>query len=60
MKKNDEEKYIDLALLSPCKSVLYLQVQRSNLVAYIFKKANTPKIIMPNYNENCWFNTGKI
>lgn len=26
----------------------------------IWKKANTPQIIIPNYNENGWYNTGKI
>ena len=60
VKKNDEERYIDLALLPPCKSVLYLHAQRSNSVAYTWKKTNIPQIIMPNYNENGWFDTGKI
>ena len=60
VKKNDEEKYIDLALLTPCKSFFYLHAQRSNLVGYIWKKANTPQIIMPNHNENGWYDTGKI
>ena len=31
VKKNGEEMYIDLALLPPFKSVLYLHAQRSNL-----------------------------
>lgn len=30
------------------------------MVACIWKKANTPQIIIPNYNENGWYNTGKI
>ena len=44
--RKNEEKCIDLSLLPLCKSVFYLHGQRSNLVAYICKKASTPQIIM--------------
>ena len=60
VKKNGQESYIDLALLPPCKSVLYLHAQWSDLGAYIWKVAKAPQIIMPNYNESGWYDTEKI
>ena len=41
-------KVIDLAVLLPCRSVLYLHAQRANYVAKIWK------------SSNCWLENGEI
>ena len=50
---------IDLAVLPPCRSVLYLHAQRANYVAKIWKSSNLAWHDMPDIN-NGWLENEEI
>ena len=51
---------IDLAVLPPCRYVLYLHAQRANYVAKIWKSSNLAWHGMPNIKNNGWLENGEI
>ena len=53
-------KVIDLAVLLPCRSVLYLHAQRANYVAKIWKSSNLAWHDKPDINDNGWLENGEI
>ena len=55
-----ENKFVDLTLLPPCRTVLRLHAERANLVAYILKKSLSAQINLPNYSDCGWNNSGEI
>ena len=55
-----EEKVIDLSLLPPCQSTLYLHILRSNYVARIWKSSLLNTVKYPRIMENSWMENGEI
>ena len=54
-----EEKVIDLSLLPPCQSTLYLHILRSNYVARIWKCSLLSVVEYPSIIENGWMENGE-
>ena len=59
-KHSMENKVIDLSLLPPCKSSLYLHLLRANFVSNMWKQTSDPMITLPEISTNGWFDTGDI
>ena len=59
-KYSSTSKVIDLAVLPPCRSVLYLHAQRANYVAKIWKSSNLARHDMPGIKYNSWLENGEI
>ena len=55
-----EGKVIDLSLLPPCRSVLYLHMLQANYVAKIWRSALISMIDYANIVENGWMENGEI
>ena len=55
-----EEKVIDLSLLPPCQSTLYLDILRSNYVARIWKCSLLNVVEYPGIMQNGWMENGEI
>ena len=55
-----EEKVIDLSLLRPCQSTLYLHILRSNYVARIWKCSLLNVVKYPSIMEYGWMENGEI
>ena len=55
-----EEKVIDLSLLPPSLSTLYLHILRSNYVARIWKCSLLNLVEYPSIMENGWMKNGEI
>ena len=53
-KNESYNKFIDLALLSPCQNVLKLHSERANFVAYLWKQSLSLMVNIPNHNEHGW------
>ena len=49
-----------MALLLPCRSVLYLHAQRANYVARIWKSFNVAWHDIPDITDHDWFGNGEI
>ena len=47
-KQNKEGKTIDLSLIPPCFSSLYLQIKRANFVSKWWKSTRIAQLILPN------------
>ena len=54
------EKVIDLSLLPPCQSTLYLLILHSNYVARIWKCSLINVVEYPGIMENGWMENGEI
>ena len=59
-KHSMENKVIDLSLLPPCKSSLYLHLLRANFVSNMWKQTSDPMITLPEISTNGWFDTEDI
>ena len=59
-KYSNEHKVVDLSILPPCRSVLRLHVQRSNVVAMIWRRSLEPMVDIPDLSEHGWLNDGRI
>ena len=59
-KHSSTSNVIDLAVLPPCRSVLYLHAQRVNYVAKIWKSSNLAWHDMPYIKDNGWLENGEI
>ena len=59
-KYSSARKVIDLALPPPCRSVLNLHTNRTNLVAKMWKSSNISWFDMPNIEEHGWNVYGEI
>ena len=55
-----EERYVDLALLPPCRNSLLLHTQRANRPAYLMKRANIAIVQEPALQDCVWDVTGNI
>ena len=55
-----EEKVMDLSLLLPCHSTLYLDILRSNYVARIWKCSLLNVVECPSIMKNGWMENSKI
>ena len=59
-KYSSTSKIINLVLLPPCRSVLYLHAQRENYVAKIWKSSTVAWQDIPNITDHGWFDNGEI
>ena len=50
-KQSKEGKIIDLSLILPCFSSLYLQIKRANFVSKLWKSTRTAQLILPSIEE---------
>jgi len=59
-KHASKNKIIDLSILHPCKSSLYLHIERSNFVAKIWKSASINVVNPPNIAYHGWNEKAEI
>ena len=59
-KQSKEVKIIDLLLIPPCFSSLYLQIKRANFVSKLWKSTHIAQLILPNIDEHGWNTGGSI
>ena len=59
-KYSSTSKVIDLALIPPCRSVLYLHTQRGNYVAKIWKSSNVAWHDISDITDHGWFDNREI
>ena len=55
-----EEKLMDLSLLSPCQSTLYMHILHPNYVARTWKCFLVNVVERPSIMENGWIKNGEI
>ena len=55
-----QEKYVDLALLPPCRNSLWMHTQQANGAAYLMKRANIAIVHEPPLQDCGWDVTGSI
>ena len=53
-KQTKENKVIDLSVIPPCFTSLYLQMKRANYVAAVWKRTEHPQILFPSIEEHGW------
>ena len=56
----EEGKIIDLSLILPCFSSLYLQIKRANFVSKLWKSTRTAQLILPSIEEQGQDTDGSI
>ena len=59
-KQNKQGKIIDLSLIPPCFSSLYLQIKRAKFVSKLWKSARIAQLILPNIEEHSWNKDGSV
>ena len=59
-KQNKQGKIIDLSLIPPCFSSLYLQIKRAKFVSKLWKSTRIAQLILPSIEENSWNKGGSI
>ena len=50
----EEDKIIDLSLILPCFSSLYLLIKRANFVSKLWKSTHIAQLILPNIEQHGW------
>ena len=58
--KTKKAKIIDLSLIPPCFSSLYLQIKRANFVSKLWKSIRIAQLILPNMEEHGQNTDGNI
>ena len=53
-KQTKENKVIDLSVIPPCFTSLYLQMKRANYVAVVWKRREHPQMLFPRIEEHGW------
>ena len=59
-KQNKDGKIIDLLLIPPCFSSLYLEIKWANFVSRFWKNTCIAQLILPNIEEHGWNTDGSI
>ena len=55
-----KKKFVDLSVVTPCKSVLYYHTLRANTVSMIWKRAVRRNVILPNFKIFGWEEIGEL
>ena len=59
-KHNHQNKVIDLSVLPPCQSSLFLHIERANYVAAMWKHTNQAMLELPEISNHRWNIDGSI
>ena len=59
-KHERENKFVDISLIPPCKSVLLLHAKRASRISFLWKNTLLPMIEEPELLESGWEANGEI